>query len=173
MRAAPSRTLLSLLALIGAAALAALIAGVDRPLVSLATLVAVLVLLAAVDADYVLSRRRWRAANVRFTRRLPAAFAIGVERPVRVKFEHDGVHEWTFDFYDHVDSSVTAKGLPQALALAKGKGVDAEYRVTPSRRGEIAFAPAELRVRSLLGFCDIGVRLGEIGRASCRERVWI
>jgi len=109
--------------------------------------VAVLVLLAAADGDYVLSRRRWRAANVRFMRRLPAAFAIGVERPVRVAFEHDGAHEWTFDLYDHVDSSVTAKGLPQTLTLATGKRVEAEYRVTPSRRGEITFAPAELRLR--------------------------
>ncbi len=152
--------MLWLLAFIGVAALAALLGGAARPIVSLATLVAVLVLLAAADADYVLSRRRWRTANVRFTRQLPAAFAIGVERSVRLTFEHDGRHEWTCDLYDHVDSSVTATGLPQALALAKGKGVDAEYRVTPSRRGEITFAPAELRVRSLLGFCDLGVRLG-------------
>ena len=160
MRAAPSRKLLWLIASIGVAALAALLGGAAQPLVSLTTLVVVLVLLAAVDADYVLSRRRWRASNVRFTRRLPAAFAIGVERPVRVAFEHDGAHEWTFDFYDHVDSSVTANGLPQTLALATGKRVEAEYRATPSRRGEITFAPAELRLRSVLGFCDLGVRLG-------------
>ncbi|HEY3516293.1 MAG TPA: hypothetical protein VGL98_04535, partial [Gammaproteobacteria bacterium] len=61
--------MLWLLAGIGVATLAALLAGLDRPLVSLATLVAVLALLAAADADYVLTRRRWRASNVRFTRR--------------------------------------------------------------------------------------------------------
>src|SRR6185503_6195517 len=105
MRAAPSRMLLALLALIGVAALAALLLGVGRPLVALATLVATLALLAGADADYVLSRRRWRGANVRFTRRLPAAFAIGVERPVRVLLEHEGDYEWMFALYDHVDSS--------------------------------------------------------------------
>jgi uncharacterized protein (DUF58 family) len=160
MRAAPSRRLLWLLAFIGVAALAALLAGAARPIVSLATLVAVLVLLAATDADYVLSRRRWRNSNVRFMRQLPPAFAIGVERAIRATFEHDGAHEWRFDFYDHVDPSVTAKGLPRVLTLAAGKRVDADYRVTPSRRGEITFAPAELRLRSVLGFCDLGVRLG-------------
>ena len=73
MSAAPSRMLLTLLAVIGVAALAALLLGVGRPLVALATLVATLALLAGADADYVLSRRRWRGANVRFTRRLPDA----------------------------------------------------------------------------------------------------
>ena len=87
-----------------------------------------LVLLAAADADYVLSRRRWRASNVRFTRRLPAAFAIGVERPVRVTFEHDGAHEWTFELYDHVDSSVDGEGLAcRRSRCATGKRVEAEY----------------------------------------------
>jgi uncharacterized protein (DUF58 family) len=160
MRAAPSRLLLALLALIGVAALAALLAGVERPLVSLGTLVAVLALLAAADADYVLSRRRWRAANVRFTRRLPAAFAIGVARPVRVLLEHDGGHDWSFAFYDHIDSSVVAEALPQSLVLPSRKGLETSYTVTPTRRGEIVFAPAELRIRSQAGLCDLRVRLG-------------
>jgi uncharacterized protein (DUF58 family) len=160
MRAVPSRTLLLLLALIGAAALAALVAGVDRPLVSLATLVAVLALLAAVDADYVLSRRRWRASNVRYTRMLPAAFAIGVERPVRALLEHDGDYAWKCALYDHVDSSVVATGLPQTLELPLKKRLDTTYRVAPTRRGEITFAPAELRVRSQAGLCELRVRLG-------------
>jgi uncharacterized protein (DUF58 family) len=160
MRAAPSRTLLFLLALIGIAALAALIAGIDRPLVSLATLVAVLALLAAADADYVLSRRRWRASNVRYTRQLPAAFAIGVERPVRALLEHDSNYDWKFALYDHVDPSVVATGLPQSLLLPRKKRLETSYSVTPTRRGEISFAPAELRVRSQAGLCDLRVRLG-------------
>ena len=160
MRTAPSRKLLWLLAFIGVVALGALLFAAAQPLVSFATLVAVLVLLAAADADYVLSRRRWRASNVRIVRRLPAAFAIGVERPVRVTVEHDGEHAWAFDFYDHADSSVATKGLPQRLVLEKGKRTDATYYVTPSLRGEVTFEPAEFRVRSVLGLCDLGVRVG-------------
>jgi uncharacterized protein (DUF58 family) len=152
--------LLFLLALIGAAALVALIAGVDRPLVSLATLVGVLALLAAADADYVLSRRRWRTSNVRYTRRLPAAFAIGVERPVRALLEHDGDYDWKCSLYDHVDSSVVASGLPQPLLLPRKKRVETSYSVTPTRRGEISFEPAELRVRSQAGLCDLRARVG-------------
>jgi uncharacterized protein (DUF58 family) len=160
MRAAPSRKLLWLLAAIGVAALAALLGGAARPFVSLATLVAVLVLLAAADADYVLSRRRWRESNVRFTRQLPAAFAIGVERAVRVSLEQEGPREWACELYDHVDASVDATGLPQSLVVPGAKRVETTYTLTPTRRGEVVFAPAEARVRSVLGLCDLRVRMG-------------
>ena len=160
MRAFPSRRLLWLLGVICVATLAALLAGVDRPLVSLAALVAVLALLAAADADYVLSRRRWLASNVRFTRRLPAAFAIGVEKPVRVQLEQEGEFAWRCALYDHVDSSVVADGLPQSLVLPRAKRLETTYKVTPTRRGEITFAPAELRVRSQAGLCDLRARVG-------------
>jgi uncharacterized protein (DUF58 family) len=162
MAAAPSRRSLKLLGAIGAAALAALVARIDLQLVSLATLVAVLLLLAAIGADYVLSRRRWRASNVRFTRRLPAAFAIGVERPVRALLEHDGDHDWKCALYDHVDSSLMTAGLPQSLVLPRAKRLETGYSVTPTRRGEITFAPAELRVRSQAGLCDLRVRVGAV-----------
>ncbi|HEX7238512.1 MAG TPA: DUF58 domain-containing protein [Gammaproteobacteria bacterium] len=160
MAAAPSRQSLCLLGAIGAAALAALLGGIDLQLVSLATLVAVLALLAAVGADYAVSRRRWRASNVRFTRRLPAAFAIGVERPVRALLEHDGDCDWKCALYDHVDSSLTTAGLPQSVVLPRAKQLETSYAATPTRRGEITFAPAELRVRSRAGLCDLRVRVG-------------
>ena len=168
MRVAPSRLLLTSLAAIGVTALAALLAAVSLPLVALITTAAVLALLFAAGADYALSRRRWRAANVRFTRRLPPAFAIGVERAIRVTLEHDAPRDWACELYDHVDASVVANGLPQALVLPRGKRLDVDYTVTPTRRGEIAFAPAEARVRSLLRLCDLGVRLG----ATDKRRVY-
>jgi uncharacterized protein (DUF58 family) len=160
MRVAPSRLLLSLLAAIGLAALAALLAGVALRLVTLGTAAAVLALVIGAGVDFVVSRARWRAANVRYTRRLPPAFAIGVERTVRVMLEHDGKYEWACAFYDHIDSSVEANGLPQPLVLPRDKRLETSYAVTPTRRGEIAFAPAELRVRSQAGLCDLRVRLG-------------
>ena len=145
-------------AAVGILALAASIAGAAR--VTPVTIAAAVALLLAAVGDYVVSRRAWRAANVRFARRLPPAFAIGVSRPVRVTLEHDGRHDWSCELYDHVDSSVTANGLPQHLVLPNGKRVEATYTVTPTRRGEITFAPAEARVRSRLGLCDLDVRLG-------------
>ncbi len=160
MRVAPSRSLLVALAALGVLALAASIAGAARAYVAPITVAAAVALLLAAAGDYVFSRRTWRAANVRFARRLPPAFAIGVSRSVRVTLEHDGPGDWSCELYDHVDSSVTANGLPQKLVLPNGKRVEATYTVTPARRGEITFAPAEARVRSRLGLCDLDVRLG-------------
>jgi uncharacterized protein (DUF58 family) len=160
MRVAPSRLLLGLLAAVGVAALVALIAGVALPVVTTLTSAAIGVLLVGGVGDYVVSRRSWRAANMRFTRRLPAAFAIGVERTVRIALEHDDGSDWHCLLYDHVDPTVATRGLPVSLGVPAGKGVDATYAATPTRRGEITFAPAEARVRSRLGMCDLGVRLG-------------
>jgi uncharacterized protein (DUF58 family) len=117
-------------------------------------------LLVATMLDYVLFRLLWPRSNVRFVRRLPAAFAIGVPRTVHITLENDGKEDWSCDFYDHVDWSVTTAGLPQALVLTKGKRIEATYSVTPTRRGEITFAPAELRVRTRYGFCEVSLRLG-------------
>ena len=162
MRVAPSRLLLLAVAALGFAALAALLAGVATALVTRGAALVVLALALAAGADYWLSRRRWHAANVRFSRRLPPAFAIGVERGVRAALEHDAPHDWVLDLFDHVDASVVANGLPQPVVLANGKRAELEYKVTPTRRGEITFAPAEARVRSVLGLCELRVRLGAI-----------
>ena len=93
---------------------------------------------------------------MRFTRRLPAAFAIGVERTVTLTLEHRRAHDWACALYDHVDASVAAKGLPHARSCCPAANASRRrYAVTPTRRGEITFAPAELRVRSRLGLCEL------------------
>jgi uncharacterized protein (DUF58 family) len=160
MRVVPSLLLLALLGAIGAGALVALLAGVASPLVAVVTAAAVAALLGTACGDFVLSRRSWRAANVRFTRQLPPAFAIGVERAVRATVVHDSATAWACKLYDHVDASVSTTDLPQSLVVPPGKSVELTYTVTPTRRGEVTFAPAEARVRSLLGLCELGVRLG-------------
>ena len=160
MRVAPSRSLLVTLAVIGLAALIALLADAGHALVAWSTAAAVAVLLLAAAGDYVVSRRAWRDADVRLARQLPAAFAIGVERSVRVTLEHAYFSDFACELYDHVDPSLVASGLPVALRLPAGKSVDTTYRVTPTRRGEVTFAPAEARVASRLGLCDLRVRLG-------------
>jgi uncharacterized protein (DUF58 family) len=160
MRAAPSRTLLTWLAAIGIGALAALVAGAALPLVAAATASATAMLLIAAVADFLVSRRAWRAANVRVTRRLPPAFAIGVRRPVRLDFEHEGPRDFRCELYDHVDATVVTEGLPAPVTLAAGKRVEVTYTLLPTRRGEIVFDPAALRVRSRLALCDLMLRIG-------------
>ncbi len=41
-----------------------------------------------------------------------------------------------------------------------GKQVEVQYTVTPTRRGEVVFEPADVHVRSRFGFCELLERLG-------------
>ena len=147
-------------AVLAAGALAALLAGVARPTVAAATTALALLLVLAAVADYWLTRRAWRAANVRLERRLPPAFAIGVGRALHVALEHDGDTPWRCELHDHVDPSAIANGLPVTLVLPPGQSVETSYTVVPTRRGELELTPATLRVRSRVGLCELYVRLG-------------
>jgi uncharacterized protein (DUF58 family) len=160
MRVAPSGWLLVCVAAVAGGALAATLGGVARPTVAAATAACAALLTLVAAGDYGLTRRAWRAANVRLVRRLPPAFAIGVSRAVHVSVEHGGSRAWRCELHDHVDPSAVASGLPVALVLPAGKSVDTTYTLVPTRRGEIEFAPAIARVRSRLGLCEIYVRLG-------------
>jgi uncharacterized protein (DUF58 family) len=156
----PGRALLWSLAGGAAGLLIALIAGAP---VSLAGWVALawsgmLALLTVVD--YGLSRRAFRRASPQLMRRLPAAFAIGVGSEIQLTLSASARGKWQAMLYDHVDASLLTEGLPAPVQVLAGKQVVLTYRVTPSRRGEVAFSPAQLRVRSRLGLCELLVRLG-------------
>src|SRR5512134_2532161 len=148
MRVAPGRMSLWLLAGGGLLALAAFAAA------------GVLALGLGALVDYGLSRRAWRQADARLTRRLPPAFAIGVARQVPVSVELQGTRSWTGSFYDHFDPTVVAAGVPLPVTLPASKRVELAYTITPTRRGEITFAPAELRLASRWRLCELFVRLG-------------
>ena len=161
-RAVPGRTALAALGVLGTGALILLLAGVSTPMASRVTLAAVAACGAAAAADYLLSVRAWRRADVLLTRHLPAAFAIGVKRPVQVAIEAKGTRTWQCDLYDHADATLVTEGMPVRLAVEGGKHVETAYTVTPTSRGEVEFAPADVRIRSRLGFWDLLERLGAI-----------
>ena len=120
----------------------------------------VLALLVTAACDYAASLRAWRRSAPTLTRRLPAAFAIGVKRPLHISIETVGADVWRCRLYDHADSSLLTDGLPMALTLSGGKRIDTTYTVIPTRRGEVTFAPTDVRVRSRWGLCELLERLG-------------
>ncbi|MEJ0087288.1 MAG: DUF58 domain-containing protein [Pseudomonadota bacterium] len=144
---------------VGAAAVASF-AGAGLALVAQTTALFALLLLTAIAADYLVSRRAWLRSEVRVTRRLPSAFAIGVRKPVQLEFETAGAQHWRCEVFDHCDPSLEIAGLPARLELAAAKRTTLVYDVTPTRRGEIVFAAADLRIRSLFGLCDLLERIG-------------
>ena len=161
IRVIPGRITLVLLAIAASAGLAALIAGVSLALVTRTLALAVLLLVAVTIADFVITRRAWRSSMVRMVRRLPPAFAVGVQKSVVVLVEAEGRRAWACRLYDHADPSLLTSGMPRQFTLGAGKQIELSYSVTPTRRGEVVFEPADVHVRSRLGLCELMERLGE------------
>lgn len=160
MRLIPGRTAIVALAVAAVIVLGALLLGVPvTAAMSMAT-AGLLALLVIAASDYVASLRAWRRSSPTMTRRLPAAFAIGVKRSVQISIETEGTRAWRCALHDHTDSSLLAEGMPIRLTLPGGKRVETTYTVIPSKRGEVTFAPADIRVRSRWGLCELVERLG-------------
>jgi uncharacterized protein (DUF58 family) len=156
----PGRTAIVTLAASAAALLVALLTGM-RVVVASQLAAAMLIALLIVAAwDYLVSRRAWQRSSPRLTRRLPAAFAIGAKRTVQLAIETEGTVAWRCRLYDHADAHLVTDGLPVDLTLPGSKRVETFYTVVPTTRGEATFAPADVRVRSRWGFCELLKRLG-------------
>jgi uncharacterized protein (DUF58 family) len=143
--------------------LAALILGVPVTTAAWAAAAWIVLLGTATAADYRLTRQAWKKTAPRMTRLVPAALAVGVKRDIELIIEGDGTLRWNVAIYDHSDPSLLTEGLPATLAISGGKRVTFSYRVTPTRRGEVSFAAADVRVRSRYGLCELLETLGDAG----------
>jgi uncharacterized protein (DUF58 family) len=127
-----------------------------------ATWIALLATITVVD--YRLTRRGWQATAPRLTRIVPAALAVGVPREITLSIEGAGSLSWNVAIHDHADPSLLTEGLPATLSIGGGKRVTFAYRATPTRRGEVSFAAADLRVRSRFGLFELLETLGDAGK---------
>jgi uncharacterized protein (DUF58 family) len=161
LRLMPSKLALAVLAAATVCLLVALLVGTS---IALASRIAVgigiaLILAATIDCMY--TQRAWRTVAPTLQRRLPPALAIGVKRTVELTFEVRGTLAWSIRLYDHMDSSLLVDGQPVDLVLRGGTATVSTYTVMPTRRGEVVFAPAELRIRTRLGLLELLTRIGE------------
>jgi uncharacterized protein (DUF58 family) len=161
LRALPSRLTNNVVGIATLAAAVVLFMGADLGTVGTAALALALFLAAFATVDFVMTRRAWRESAVRMERGLPSAFAIGVKKLVHLQFESTGTRRWHFEVFDHCDSSLRVAGLPARFGILPDKRTDIAYEVVPTRRGEITFEPADVRVRSLFGLVELLDRVGE------------
>ena len=155
-----------LLAAVGAGTaclLAALLLGASVATTAWAAAAFALLLTLAVVADYRVTRHAWSRSAPNMARMVPAALAVGVEREVVLHIDSGGNETWHIALYDHSDPSLRTQGLPTTLLIGAGKRVSYTYQVTPTRRGEVSFAPADVRVRSRFGLCELLEKLGAAG----------
>jgi uncharacterized protein (DUF58 family) len=160
----PGRTALSAVGTLAAGALVALLLGMRVGPTMRAALLTLAAVVLVTAADVVLSRRAWRRASPSMTRALPPAFAIAVRQSVRLRIElqtDGGRTPWRLRLYDHADPSLTTEGLPAALVATPGTALEVTYLVTPTVRGEVIFGPADVRVRSRWGLCELLEALGD------------
>jgi uncharacterized protein (DUF58 family) len=141
--------------------LVALVIGVPVVTVTWAACAWMLFLAFAGVTDYRLTRQAWLHATPQMTRHLPASLALGVKRDVELVIDGAGAATWRVELFDHSDPSLQTEGLPATLTLGGGKRVTYTYRATPTRRGEVSFAAADLRVRSRFGLCQLLEKLGQ------------
>jgi uncharacterized protein (DUF58 family) len=156
----PGRRAIAALGVIAAAVLLALLMGMAVSDASVVTAIAISVLIVAAAGDYASSLQAWRQSSPKMTRLLPAAFAIGVKRPVELTIETEGPSAWQCELYDHADPTLITEQMPLTLTLRGGTRVDTTYTVIPTTRGEVTFAPADVRIRSRWGLCELLERVG-------------
>ena len=161
MRVLPSPLTNTLIGVATLAATVALFLGAELGTIGTASVVLAVSLLAFAAIDFVLTRRDWRRSAVRLTRRLPSAFAIGVKKLVHLQFESADARSWSCEVFDHCDASLRVTGLPAHARIFARKRTDLAYEVIPTRRGEIAFEPADVRVRSRFGLVELVDRIGD------------
>jgi uncharacterized protein (DUF58 family) len=161
IRVIPARPALAAIGIGAAGLLVALLFAVPVVTVSWVAVAWVALVTAAAILDYRISRHSWRQAPPRLTRVMPAALAVGVKRDVALVIDAAGPQRWNVALYDHSDPSLLTEGMPTRLTIGGHKSVTCTYHVTPSRRGEVVFAPADVRVRSRFGLCELLEKLGE------------
>lgn len=118
-------------------------------------------LVAVAAADVVMTRREWQASTPQLVRTLPPAFALGVRKTIHLTISVGGTRTWRCQLYDHVDATLLSEGIPADLELSGGTQTQFSYHVTPTRRGIVQFAAADVRIHSRWGLWELLERLGD------------
>lgn len=168
IRFVPGSITLRAIAIGFALALLALIGGVPVGVVSWIALAAFGALLAAVFVDRSLTLRAWRDYPVTLHRTLPAAFGLGLSTRLHLEVHSSNMNSvWWMKIYDRSDPTLLTQGMPRDLRVPPNAAALFEYQVTPTRRGELIFDRADVRVRSLMGLLELIDRIGEREHRRC------
>jgi uncharacterized protein (DUF58 family) len=160
MKLLPSRALIHALLAVAAVALCALLLRIPATDVGITVVFALALIVVGCAIDLWLTRSAWHAAPLQWTRRLPDAFALGVQRTIDGTLVNTGTHRWRVAFFDHADPDLDPQGLPVTADLRANAQAQLRYTVQPRRRGRVAFEPADVRVSSLGRSLELQWRIG-------------
>jgi uncharacterized protein (DUF58 family) len=107
-----------------------------------------------------LAAARALAPSLELSRRIPASLPIGRWRDCSLRLSNRGRFGVRCELYDHHPAACEMTGLPMRLAVPAQGFAEAAYRLRPLERGDLRFAPAEVRVASPFGLWETTMRLG-------------
>ncbi len=157
----PSRRAICLVAAVGIVLAALACTPLARVQIALIAAAFAILTGAAILADAVFSRARWRRAPLRLERRLPQAFAVGAPVTIQLGLDNPGELPYAGELFDAADPSLEMPGMPLAFAVGARQRQLLEFRLLPTRRGLKRFEPAQIRLHSRLGLIDWRLRVGD------------
>jgi uncharacterized protein (DUF58 family) len=156
----PSRTLIAILAALGAVFAALACSALPTPTVALIAGLAAGALLAVLAADISFSIARRRRCPLALRRSLPRAFAVGVPVAVRVNIDNPGNCFARGMLFELADPTLDMPAMPLRFAIEGGSSESLEFKLTPTRRGVKRFDSAQILLRSAFGLFDWNLRIG-------------
>ena len=96
----------------------------------------------------------WYSPAVSAERASPASLALGAWHRIRVKVRNGSRSSRVIALYDHHPARCEVRDMPQRVHLAKRAWAEIEYELKPLTRGELAFGPIEVRIRSKLALWE-------------------
>jgi uncharacterized protein (DUF58 family) len=168
IRFIPGPVTLAALALGFVLALVALIAGAPVGVVGRTALIVVALLLVVVLIDRQQTLKEWRENPVTLLRTLPAAFGLGLPTRVHLEVQSPALStQWHMKLHDRADPTLATQGMPRQVRVPPKAAALLEYQVTPTRRGELVFDGADVRVRSRMGLLEFFDRIGTREHRRC------
>lgn len=161
IRLIPAKTAIAGLAAGASVVLIALLAGASPTIGVILAATWAIAFIAAAIVDLVKTRRDWKASTPQLVRTLPPAFALGVRKSILLTIAVGGERTWRCRLYDHVDATLLTEGIPADVELSGGTQTKLSYHVTPTKRGIVQFAAADIRVHSSWGLWELMERLGD------------
>jgi uncharacterized protein (DUF58 family) len=92
---------------------------------------------------------------------MPGSIPIGVGHEVVLRLANRGAQALDLSVHDLTPADAEVQGLPQDVIVPAGGWAEIRYRMTPLRRGDIAFPGTAIRIASPLGLWQRGRVTGE------------
>ncbi|HKK06011.1 MAG TPA: DUF58 domain-containing protein [Gammaproteobacteria bacterium] len=102
----------------------------------------------------------WQRAPLRIERRVMGSLPLGVWSTVELKVHNPNRAAVGVEIFDHVPQSMDHEGLPAAVTVPGGGWARVRYRLRPTARGILHFAPAQVRQGSPLALWRPTRRIG-------------